>query len=45
MQYLYRKSESRKQALMCREVAKDQEDMAGMDIKDGAEVEHAEVRK
>jgi hypothetical protein len=26
-------------------VAKDQEDLVGLDIKDAAEVEHAEVRK
>jgi len=45
MQYLYKKSENKKQNMMIRDVAKDQEDMVGLDIKDAAEVEHAEVRK
>jgi hypothetical protein len=38
MQYLYKKSENKKQAMMVREVAKDHEDLAGVDGKGGAGV-------
>lgn len=44
MQYLYKRSESKKQAQIVREVAKDEEDIMNVE-KDGSEVEHAEVRR
>lgn len=45
MQYLYKKSENKKEAQMIREIAKDEEDIRDIDVKYETEVEHAEVRR
>ena len=45
MQYLYKKSEAKKEQLTIREIAKDEEDMMNIDAKETSAVEHSEVRK
>lgn len=46
MQYLYKRSEAKKEALAIRNVIKDEEEIMNIDTKDVAEVkEYSEVRK
>lgn len=45
MQYLYRRSEKKKEQMVIRDTVKDEEDMMNLDKKEASGVEYAEVRK